>query len=360
MPAAPPIRLDSSHAGLPPLGPPPRIEASTLPAELLAEYQELRAKSIVGQIIAAARQMQERVDRVVLLGNAAELAPARALFQAGCHPYHNELSRGERAGYPRIYFVDERADNDAVQGLLLLLGNGRAPERLEDRWGLILCSPPDEADMSVKLKLLSWKFVSCLEATVDPSQFHQHVIRLQDEMPIMGLRTFALAGMWEAAPLSPLGLLPAALMGLDVLRYLQGANDLARQMQVGTTEENLAGRFVAIRTWLTESRDINGYELRWWDNSLASFAACMKQQLPADAGDAHSLRVNLIVARPRCDPLQFEDNVTASQLVDNEIVAAREADRAAGQPFVDIVLPSTQIGSLGQLFQLWLTIARGA
>ncbi len=47
---------------------------------------------------------------------------ARALFEACCHPYHNELPRGARGGKPRIYFEGNNVDNDAVQGLLDLLG----------------------------------------------------------------------------------------------------------------------------------------------------------------------------------------------------------------------------------------------
>ena len=71
------------------------------------EYHHECKQSVVGKIFSPRGNWQERVDRVVICGNAFAIAAARALFAAGCHPYHNEQSRGERAGYPRVYFAGD-------------------------------------------------------------------------------------------------------------------------------------------------------------------------------------------------------------------------------------------------------------
>ena len=54
-------------------------------------------------------------------GHRRILHGARALMEACCHPYHNELNRASRGSVPRMYFEGNNVDNDAAQGLLDLL-----------------------------------------------------------------------------------------------------------------------------------------------------------------------------------------------------------------------------------------------
>ena len=88
-----------------------------LPERLLGEERPL-----LDRIIAAGDRLAKEVDRVVVLGIGGSYMGARALIEACCHPYHNEISRQRRGGRPRIYFEGNNVDNDAVQGLL---GSGR-------------------------------------------------------------------------------------------------------------------------------------------------------------------------------------------------------------------------------------------
>ena len=62
-------------------------------------------------------------DRVVVLGIGGSYLGAKALFDALCHTYHNELPAKLRMGKPRIYFEGNNVDNDALQDLLELLEN---------------------------------------------------------------------------------------------------------------------------------------------------------------------------------------------------------------------------------------------
>src|SRR5262249_31896916 len=75
------------------------------PRRLLAEYHKSRRNSLLGQILTVAKRLREVVDRALILAAPPAISTAQALFAACCHPYHNELSRGERGGRPRIYFV---------------------------------------------------------------------------------------------------------------------------------------------------------------------------------------------------------------------------------------------------------------
>ena len=111
-----------------------------LPEKLLADYLKIRQDSELGRILHTAARLQETVDRVVVLGIGGSYMGARALMDACCQPYFNELSRGERGAKPRLYFEGNNVDNDASQGLLHLLGNGRPAASLEDRWAIVVIS----------------------------------------------------------------------------------------------------------------------------------------------------------------------------------------------------------------------------
>ena len=111
-----------------------------LPERLLAEYRDLGEQSELGRIIATADRLANEVDRVVVLGIGGSYMGARALLEALCHPYYNEVSREVRKGRPRISFEGNNVDNDAMQGLIDLLGRGAAADSVEDRWAIAVIS----------------------------------------------------------------------------------------------------------------------------------------------------------------------------------------------------------------------------
>src|SRR5262249_25622727 len=97
--------------------------------------------SEVGQVLAAANRLRENVDRVVVLGIGGSYLGARALFDALCPSYHNELPERTRMGKPRLYFEGNNLDNDALQDLLDLPENRCVDRaRREERGGAIVIS----------------------------------------------------------------------------------------------------------------------------------------------------------------------------------------------------------------------------
>ena len=78
---------------------------SPVPAEktpLDAAFMDLperflgRDRAVLDDIRATADRLAGEVDRVLVLGIGGSYMGARALFEACCHPYHNELSREAR------------------------------------------------------------------------------------------------------------------------------------------------------------------------------------------------------------------------------------------------------------------------
>lgn len=75
-----------------------------LPERLLAEFREQGEASEVARIQATADRLAAQVDRVVVLGIGGSYMGARALLEALCHPYYNEMPRAKRNNRPRITF----------------------------------------------------------------------------------------------------------------------------------------------------------------------------------------------------------------------------------------------------------------
>ncbi|HEY8506225.1 MAG TPA: glucose-6-phosphate isomerase, partial [Gemmataceae bacterium] len=112
-----------------------------LPQQLLDEHRRKTDASQLGKILRLAGRLREEVGRVIVLGIGGSYIGAKALFDALCHTYHNEMPPKTRLGKPSIYFEGNNVDNDALQDLLELLQNHCVdPELPEERWGLIVVS----------------------------------------------------------------------------------------------------------------------------------------------------------------------------------------------------------------------------
>ena len=202
-----------------------------MPERLLAEYSSDRRGSELARIMAIAKRFQETLDRVVVLGIGGSYMGARALMDACCQPYWNELSRGARGSRPRMYFEGNNVDNDASQGLLRLLASEPSANG-KPNWGIVVIS---KSGGTLETAAAFRQFLAALEKDCqgDAEQVRQRVI------PVTGdsgkLFNFAKElGCPEVFPvpdgvggrfsvLSAVGLVPAAVLGLNIVELLQGA-----------------------------------------------------------------------------------------------------------------------------------------
>ena len=112
-----------------------------LPSKLMEQYRKKGESSEVGRIMSAANKLKDEVDRVVVLGIGGSYLGAKALFDALCHTYHNEMPDRMRMGRPRLYFEGNNVDNDALLDLLELLEHTSVdPAIREERWGAVVIS----------------------------------------------------------------------------------------------------------------------------------------------------------------------------------------------------------------------------
>ncbi len=369
-----------------------------LPELLLEQYQEDQQTSELFQMLSVARQLQASSEAVVILGIGGSYMGAKAILDACCEPYYNELSTGQRGGRPRIYFEGNSLDNDALQALFARLSGSR--------WSVVVISKSGGTlETAVAFRL----FLESLEQDF-PEEVSQRVV------PVTGsqgkLDSFAqslncksvfrvpdgLGGRFSV--LSAVGLLPAACMGVDVVQLLEGAASMNETFRTTSADQNPVLQYVGAVHLLEQLRGVDIRVLSVWSKALESAGLWYDQLLAESLGkagigatpvtavntrDLHSraqqhqqgrrnkVIVNVITQSMRNDRIQIperkNDHDELNQLTGKsvpELLSAayhgtNQALKQAGRPVIDIELGSTDAFSLGQYFQMMMlaTVVEG-
>jgi glucose-6-phosphate isomerase len=379
-----------------------------LPERLLAEYRAVRSASQLQRILAAARKLDALVDRVVVLGIGGSYMGARALFEGCCHPYYNELSRAERGSHPRIYFEGNNVDNDAMQGLLDLLGDSRATG-VADRWGVVVIS---KSGGTLETAVAFRQLIAILRRACADKQppLHDLVIPVTGEQGRLFDLSRAL-GCPEVFPipdgiggrfsvLTAVGLLPAAVLGLDVVALLEGAAAMNAHFRSAPPHENIVLQYVGVGHLMEQQHGATVRVLSTWGKGLEAAGLWYDQLLAESLGkqevgatpltvvntrDLHSrgqqhqqgrrdkLITNLIVENVRRDRLavgrseldQDQLNSLADKTLCDIMAAAiagtNQAYAEDQRPTADLRLPRLDEASLGQFFQMMMlaTVVEG-
>ncbi len=201
-----------------------------LPQQQLLSYYTSRDASPIGQLLAFTKRLMSQVDRVVVVGPTTMLVGPCAIMNACCQPYYNELSRAERGSRPRVTFAGDDLDNDRLQGLMHLLNahRGKVACDVADAWGLVVLSPNETApEVSFAIKLLREAlWASC---GGDAEIFSQRLFSVEMEgattsQPGAGCCLHVPPCVSEAySVLSPVGLAPAAILGVNIMKLQEGA-----------------------------------------------------------------------------------------------------------------------------------------
>src|SRR5262245_22737447 len=212
-----------------------------LPQKLLDAQRRKPEGSELGQITAQAAKLREWVDRVVVLGIGGSYLGARALFEGLRHSYHNEMPAKSRMGTPCVYFEGNNLDNDAFQNLLDLLENTCVdPEIRAERWGVVVISKSGGTlETAAAYRVLRGEMARFYGPK--PESLRQAVVPVTG--PAGKLRDLCKADGFSDAEVLTIpdnvggrysvftaaGLLPAAVMGLDVRALLLGAAAMTRR-----------------------------------------------------------------------------------------------------------------------------------
>lgn len=373
-----------------------------LPARLLAEFKQLGADSEIGRIQATAKRIQASVDRVVLLGIGGSYMGAKALFDALCHPYHNELSREQRNGIPRVYFDGNNLDSDALTSLLdMLPSDSSSSKDVANRWAAVVIS---KSGGTLETALAFRLFRQALEGHLGAGtqELRDSIVAITGESG--KLRSIAneqhftsdfpipdgVGGRFSI--FSAVGLLPAAIMGLDIVELLRGAGAMTERYLRTEYEKNPVDRYVAV-CHLFENKGLHTRILSTWGKKLESTGFWYDQLLSESLGkhergatpitvvntrDLHSrgqqhqegtrnkIVTNLIVRDTTQPPLSIPkfdtdldglDRYSTKTVADVMTAAIKGTNQAYAddrRPTADIVLPQLNEHALGQFFQMMM------
>ena len=368
-----------------------------LPRRLLAEYDTRRSESRLFAVLAEARRIRDLVDRLVVVSGGGHTsgggiaAGTRLLVDCCCHPFHDQLPRGERGGRPRLTWIDGRFDNDRLHGLLdLIAPAGRCPsDDLLERWAILAIELPREdlprddlpRDDLPRDDLPGFATLRLLLATLlgRGDAGRNRVSERFVAVAAAGSRLTALAqalecrGRFTAEPeldspaglFTTAGLLPAAIAGIDVVQLLKGAAAMlvrfAEAPQVDNPVLADAATCVAARAAGLPGRSFSG-----GGRHLAELAAWQGDIRPVFAGAA-AFVTHLSVGVPRRGRLVLpglEAAATSDGL--DELVGHTWPERVAVTPFPEplpspgplpgptatIRLPRLDEHAVGQLLQL--------
>ncbi|MCH2201702.1 MAG: hypothetical protein MK102_07015, partial [Fuerstiella sp.] len=195
------------------------------PEDLLHDMNQNGAESLIAQIERCAERLRQTSDSVVILGIGGSYMGMRALFEALCDPFHNELSRQDRNGTPRIYFEGWNVDSDHQSALLHLLDQRAAQisaEGPESRTSVIVISKSGETlETAIAFRnfreLLQRRFPEAIQELIVPVTGNTG--RLRDLSEAAGFRDVfsipdGIGGRFSV--LTPVGLLPAAVAGINI------------------------------------------------------------------------------------------------------------------------------------------------
>ena len=325
-----------------------------LPDRLLADYGTTRPQSELFAILREARRVREAVDRVVVLGGAG-IVGARAIVEACCHPFHNELGRGERGGRPRLSFVADDLDNDVAQGLLdLVAPHGRSRgDDLLDRWALVLVDDGGSAETAA----VATVFRAALRDAVggDEQRLADRVVSITGTTGLVAaseVRTDSSAAFVVPAGVrggfavfTAVGLLPASIAGCDIVRLLEGAAAMNRRFREAPVADNPVLQFAAVSRVAAAGSGAAARSLASTSRQLAAVVAWCDRLRSASVGTVGAGRgvppASLAVAECRRDRLPVASSGSdAADLV-----------RAEGPP-AEIHLPRLDEHAVGQLMQM--------
>ncbi|MFO1020907.1 MAG: glucose-6-phosphate isomerase [Planctomycetales bacterium] len=397
------LELLKPGSQIPPAKQPLDAGFQELPRLLLEEHQQKGKESLLGRILSAAEELRGQIDRLVVLGIGGSYMGLRALFEGLCHPYHNELSRDSRTGHPRLYYEGNNVDSDCASGLLELLSQTcQNPKELAERWGIVVIS---KSGGTLETAAAFRVFREALEKYYGPDSSESKKLVI----PVTGDagRLNDLSKKWGYPHQFPIpdgvggrfsvftavGLLPAAILGIDIVSLLQGAADMTERFKKEPYGNNPVLDYTAVCHLFEKDKGLHIRLLSTWGKRLEAAGLWYDQLLAESIGkeekgatpltvvntrDLHSrgqqhqegtrdkLITNVIVGAPNGKPLPMprvaddkdQDQLNRlshknyADLMAAAVQGTNQAYAEVNRPTTDILLPQINAYTLGELLQM--------
>jgi glucose-6-phosphate isomerase len=354
------------------------------------------AQETVKEVTQLADGFAQWFEDVVVLGIGGSGLGARSLRDALLGPYWNDMPAEKRDHFPRLHVVDN-PDPNTMLGLL---------DRVSVAKTLFNVVSKSGATAETMAQYLIVR--EAVEAAVGADRARGHFLFTTD--PTGGV--LRRIGQAEGIPmlpvpenvggrfsvLSPVGLLPAAVCGVDPHALLRGAAAMAERCRSDRLAENPAGIFAVLmhhadrvqrrpihvlmpysdrlrsvalwfqQLWaesLGKARTLDGADAFVGPTPVAALGASDQHsflQLLMEGPDDkvvvfievadHGTEAPIPSRHPEMPELSYLGGHTLGELLNTERQATAEALRLAGRPNATLYLPQVGAAELGQLFML--------
>lgn len=294
------------------------------------------------------------LEDVVVLGIGGSALGARALRDAILGPEWNQLSVGERGGRPRLHVVDN-PDGDTIGPLLRSLGPATTLFNVVSKSGsttetlALYLAAREMVEERQGAEAVSERFVFTTSAGSGPLS----AIAAREGISTLHIPP-AVGGRFSV--LSPVGLFPLLLAGVDVAALLAGGASMAARSLDGRLEENPAAllavhlvhadlgsgrRVVVFMPYGDRLRECGRFFQQLWAESLGKRADRGPTPLAASGpADQHSL-LQLMAQGPRDKVVVFLESKPSAEgrrpLRSDAAAGVPETARLAGRSLADII-----------------------
>jgi glucose-6-phosphate isomerase len=261
-----------------------------------AGFADLGARSDLAEAcVEAAAEIRSEASDFVHLGIGGSALGPRALVSALAHPRYNLVDRGQRGG-PRIFFL-ENVDPDSLASLREVIDPSRT-------WVHVVSKSGGTVEtVSQWLVMRAWLAAAVGEEaarrrvlfTTDPEKGYlrrlarAEGIRALDIPPNVGGRFSAL---------TPVGLLPLAVAGVDPRGILQGARAMTEACASAEISENPALRLAAALHALHTRRQKEIHVFMAYADALADTAEWFRQLWAESLGKSRDREGRTVAAGP--------------------------------------------------------------
>ncbi|MBU1983512.1 glucose-6-phosphate isomerase, partial [bacterium] len=226
------------------------------------------------------------VENLVIAGiGGSALGPA-AIFSALCHPLHNLLDAKARGGAPRFFVVDN-VDPDHAMACFDFCDPRETVFNIISKSGATAETAAATLIVFDRLKKkLGAKWRDHMVCTTDPTSGDLRKLCEKEKLPTLDLPT-GVGGRFSV--LTPVGLFPAFLLGVDGEAMLVGAGEMAEQCLSDDFARNPAAKLAAMLYLFDTSYGKPIHVMMAYANSLYTMADWFRQLWAESLGKAVTL-----------------------------------------------------------------------
>lgn len=195
--------------------------------------------ALVTEINEYAASVKGKFENLLVLGIGGSALGGICVTEALLKPYWNLLSAEQRNGYPRIFFVDN-IDPDQINGLLNILDLKKTLVNVITKSGTT--AETMSAFMIVQERLEEELGAAAKDNIVTTTDENKGILR--EITTDKAYRSFIVpddvGGRFSV--FSAVGLLPFALVGINIAELLRGVRDMDKELQNTDIEKNIAAQ----------------------------------------------------------------------------------------------------------------------